>query len=100
MSEFLSEKSETLYGSDLIVKYLSDLGISYIAFNPGATFRGIHDSLVNSKDEGAPEIIECTHEGISVAIAHGYAKASGKPMGVLLHNVVGLMHGIMKLPNY
>lgn len=97
--ELLPDKTETLYGSDLIVKYLSDLGISYVAFNPGATFRGIHDSLVNSKDEGAPEIIECTHEGISVAIAHGYAKASGKPMGVLLHNVVGLMHGSMAIFN-
>ncbi|HBW36622.1 MAG TPA: hypothetical protein DEF89_15485 [Desulfosporosinus sp.] len=87
------------YGSDWIVECLSQLEISYVAFNPGATFRGIRDSLVDREDSGTPEIIECLHEEISVAIAHGYTKTSGRPMGVLMHNIVGLMHGSMAIFN-
>ena len=35
------------YGSDLIVDLMKVLGIEYVALNPGSSFRGIHDSLVN-----------------------------------------------------
>ncbi|WP_206812856.1 thiamine pyrophosphate-binding protein [Paradesulfitobacterium ferrireducens] len=87
------------YGSDVIVDYLTQLGIEYVAFNPGATFRGIHDSLIRRQDTGGPRIIECLHEEIAVAIAHGYAKATGKPMAVFTHNVVGLMHASMAIFN-
>ncbi|MDH5374127.1 MAG: thiamine pyrophosphate-binding protein, partial [Acidimicrobiia bacterium] len=64
------------YVSDVIVARLARLGIQHIALNPGASFRGIHDSLVNFP--GAPEMIEVPHEKIAVGMAHGYAKATGK----------------------
>src|SRR2546430_11936534 len=38
-------------------------------------------------------------EESSVAIAHGYAKAAGKPMGVLAHSTVGLQHASMAIYN-
>src|SRR5438128_11622282 len=84
------------YGSDVIVDLLIDLGIDYAAFNPGATFRGLHDSIVNYAGE-RPRIVECTHEEISVAIAHGYAKAARKPMAAVVHDVVGLQHATMAI---
>lgn len=87
------------YGSDVIVGLLRQLGVEYAALNPGATFRGLHDSLVNYGGNTAPEIIECTHEEISVAIAHGYAKAAGKPMAAIVHNIVGLQHASMAMFN-
>jgi thiamine pyrophosphate-dependent acetolactate synthase large subunit-like protein len=62
--------------------------------NPGATYRGLHDSLVNYGG-GKPEIILCTHEKIAVSLAHGYAKTTGKPMGAIVHDVVGLLHSTM-----
>ncbi len=71
------------YGSDLVVDLLKRLGIEYVAFNPGSSFRGIHDSLVNY-DAGNPEVLLCCHEEICVSIAHGYAIASGKPMAPVL----------------
>ena len=37
----------------------------------------------------------CQHEEIAVQIAHGYARATGKPMGVILHNLVGMLHAQM-----
>ncbi len=87
------------YGSDLIVDVLRALGIEYAALNPGATFRGLHDSLVNYGGNTKPQIIQCTHEEIAVAVAHGYAKAAGKPMAAVLHNVVGLQHASMAIFN-
>src|SRR5215212_7293456 len=79
------------YGSDLIVDILQRYGIEYVSLNPGATFRGLHDSLVNYGNN-RPEIIECPHEEIAVGLAQGYAKAAGKPMAAIVHDVVGLLH--------
>jgi thiamine pyrophosphate-dependent acetolactate synthase large subunit-like protein len=89
------------YGSDLIVDLLKVLGIEYVALNPGSSFRGIHDSLVNyeSGRKPNPEIILCCHEEIAVAVAHGYAKVAGKPMAAIVHNVVGLQHASMAIYN-
>ncbi|HEV2439270.1 MAG TPA: thiamine pyrophosphate-dependent enzyme [bacterium] len=87
------------YGSDLIVDVLRGLGIEYAALNPGATFRGLHDSLVNYGHNTRPELIQCCHEEIAVAVAHGYAKAAGRPMAAIVHNVVGLQHAGMAIFN-
>jgi acetolactate synthase I/II/III large subunit len=73
--------------------------IEYAAFNPGATFRGIHDSIVNYGGNYMPEVIFCNHEEVSVAVAHGYAKAKGKPMIAIVHNMVGLQHASMAIFN-
>ncbi|MCS7142249.1 MAG: thiamine pyrophosphate-binding protein [Aigarchaeota archaeon] len=87
------------YVSDLIVDVLRGLKIEYVALNPGATFRGIQDSIVNYGGNSMPELIECCHEEVAVAIAHGYAKAKGRPMACILHNIVGLLHGTMAIFN-
>jgi acetolactate synthase I/II/III large subunit len=87
------------YGSDLMVEVLRALGIRYIALNPGASYRGLHDSLVNFGPGEPPEIILCTHEEIAVALANGYTRATGEPMATGLHNVVGLLHASMALFN-
>lgn len=91
--------AEERYGSDLIVDVLRALGIEYAALNPGATFRGLHDSLVNYGGNRRPELIQCCHEEIAVALAHGYAKAAGRPMAAILHDVVGLQHATMAIFN-
>jgi thiamine pyrophosphate-dependent acetolactate synthase large subunit-like protein len=83
------------YGSDLIVDLLKAYDIEYAALNPGATFRGLHDSIVNYGGNRAPEIILCCHEEIAVAVAHGYGKAKGRPMAAIVHNLVGLLHATM-----
>jgi thiamine pyrophosphate-dependent acetolactate synthase large subunit-like protein len=87
------------YGSDLVVDVLKALGIEYAAFNPGASFRGLHDSLVNYGGDVSPQTVLCCHEEISVALAHGYAKATGRPMVAALHDVVGLQHACMAIFN-
>ena len=87
------------WGSDVAAQMLRRLGIPYIALNPGASYRGLHDSLVNHLGNCAPEMLMCLHEEQAVAIAHGYAKATGRPMAVALHSNVGLMHGTMAIYN-
>src|SRR2546423_1043065 len=87
------------FGSDLVVDLLRAAQIEYVAFNPGATFRGIHDSLVNYGGNSRPEIILCCHEEIAVSLAHGYAKTKGKLMAAITHNVVGLQHASMAIFN-
>lgn len=87
------------YGSDVIADLLVDLGVPHLAMNPGASFRGLHDSLVNRTAPAAPDLITVLHEAQAVAIAHGYAKVTGRPMGVILHANVGLMNAVMALYN-
>ncbi len=91
--------SRAEWGSDVVVDLLEAYGIEYVAFNPGSTFRGIEESLVNYGNNENPEVIECCHEEIAVAIAHGYAKAAGKPMVAVLHDVVGTLHASMAIYN-
>ncbi|HEX2225935.1 MAG TPA: thiamine pyrophosphate-dependent enzyme [Candidatus Binatia bacterium] len=93
------EKKQPEYGSDVVVDLMKAFDIEYAAFNPGATFRGIHDSIVNYGGNYMPEVIFCNHEEISVAVAHGYAKAKGKPMISIVHNMVGLQHASMAIFN-
>jgi thiamine pyrophosphate-dependent acetolactate synthase large subunit-like protein len=93
------EKKQPEYGSDVVVDLMKAFDIEYAAFNPGATFRGIHDSIVNYGGNYKPEVIFCNHEEISVALAHGYAKAKGKPMIAIVHNMVGLQHASMGIFN-
>lgn len=82
--------------SDVIVDLIKQYDFEYITLNPGASFRGLHDSLVNY-GKNDPQMLLCNHEEIAVQIAHGYAKATGKPMAVILHNLVGLLHACMAI---
>ncbi len=82
------------WGSDVMADVIRNLGYKYVSLNPGSSFRGLHDSLINYCGNEV-EMIECPHEKIAVALAHGYAKASGEPMAVILHDLVGLLHGTM-----
>jgi acetolactate synthase I/II/III large subunit len=87
------------FGSDAIAQSLRDLGFDYIALNPGASYRGLHDSLVNYLKNRNPQMLVCLHEEHAVALAHGYAKVTDRPMAVALHSNVGLMHGLMAIFN-
>jgi acetolactate synthase-1/2/3 large subunit len=82
------------WGSDLMVDVLRGLNLKYVSLNPGSSFRGLHDSLVNYGGDSIT-MIECPHEKLALGVAHGYAKVTGEPMAVILHDLVGLLHGTM-----
>jgi thiamine pyrophosphate-dependent acetolactate synthase large subunit-like protein len=87
------------FGSDVAADALRATNIPYIALNPGASYRGLHDSLVNYLGNERPQMLLCLHEESAVAIAHGYAKVTGKAMAAAVHSNVGLMHATMAIFN-
>jgi acetolactate synthase-1/2/3 large subunit len=85
------------YFSDVVADLLGRLGYRYVALNPGSSFRGLHDSLVNYHRNIQPKILLCTHEEIAVSLCHGYAKTARRPALAICHNLVGLMHASMAI---
>ena len=86
-------------GSDFMVDVVKSLGFEYVAANPGSSFRGLHESIINYGNNRNPELLTCCHEESSVAMAHGYAKIEGKPMMIMAHGTVGLQHASMAIYN-
>ena len=87
------------FGSDVVAETLSALEIPYISLNPGASYRGLHDSIVNFLGNERPQMLLCLHEEAAVAIAHGYAKVTGRAMAAAVHSNVGLFHATMAIFN-
>ena len=87
------------YGSDAVVELLKGFGFDYAFLNPGSSYRGLQDSLVNYNGNVGPKVVLGLHEDVVTAMAQGYATASGKPALCILHNLVGLMHGVMGIFN-
>ena len=85
--------------SDHMVDVLRALDLEYCTSNPGSSFDGLQESIVNYGDNRMPELLTCLHEESAVAMAHGYAKVEGKPMMALLHSTVGLQHATMAIYN-
>ncbi len=92
-------EQKEIWGSDAIAAVLRALDIPFLALNPGASYRGLHDSIVNYLGNTRPQMLLCLHEESAVAIAQGYAKASGRMMGAVVHSNVGLMHASMAIFN-
>ena len=87
------------FGSDVVAETLRALDIPYIAVTPGASYRGLHDSIVNYLGNATPQMLLCVHEESAVAIAHGYAKVTGKAIAAAVHSNVGLQHATMAMFN-
>ena len=94
-----ANQSKAEYVSDAMADLLADMDFDYAFVLPGSSFRGIHDSLVNHTRNRKPELILCAHESIAISMAHGYAKATGKPALCIIHDLVGLMNGSMNVYN-
>lgn len=92
-----SKPEETVWASDAIADMMRAMDIPYVLLNPGASFRGLHDSIVNHLGNEKPQMMVVLHEEHAVAIAHGYTKVTGRPLIAILHSNVGLMHGSMAI---
>jgi thiamine pyrophosphate-dependent acetolactate synthase large subunit-like protein len=92
-------QADAVWGSDAIAAMLRALDIPYVCVNPGASFRGLHDSIVNYLGNERPQMLLCLHEEHAVAIGHGYAQVTGKPLLAIVHSNVGLMHASMAMFN-
>ncbi|MFC6522869.1 thiamine pyrophosphate-binding protein [Undibacterium arcticum] len=86
-------------GSDFMVDVMREADLEYVAIMTASSLRGLQESIVNYGDNKSPQLIVCCHEEAAVGIAHGYAKMAGKPMGAMVHAVVGLQHASMAIYN-
>jgi thiamine pyrophosphate-dependent acetolactate synthase large subunit-like protein len=82
-------------GGALFVAQLKAAGVEYIFFNPSTGDHPIFDALV---DEPGIKIIKGIHEGAVVAMADGYARASGK-LGVVIVANIGLPNAMTQMVN-
>ncbi len=82
-------------GGALFVAQLKAAGVKYVFFNPSTGDYPIFDALV---DEPSIQVIKGIHEGAVVAMADGYAKATGKPAVVIVANV-GLTNAMTQMIN-
>ena len=88
-------KQVTGSGGALFVAQLKAAGVKYIFFNPSTGDYPIFDALV---DEPDIQLIKGVHEGAVVAMADGYARATGKPGVVIVANV-GLTNAMTQMIN-
>src|SRR5262245_29229185 len=82
-------------GGALFVQQLKAAGVEHIFFNPSTGDYPIFDALV---DEPAIHLIKGIHEGAVVAMADGYARASGQTGVVIVANV-GLPNAMTQMVN-
>ena len=83
-------------GAKILLEALESEGVKYIFGNPGTTELPLIDALI---DTPSIQYIWGLHEASVVAMADGYAQASGKPGFVNLHTAGGLGHGLGNLLN-
>src|SRR5258708_10724875 len=84
-------EQKEIWGSDAIAAMLRALDIPYLALTPGASYRGLHDSIVNYLGNTRPQMLLCLHEESAVAVGEGYSKGSGPLMGAEVHSNAGPM---------
>src|SRR5262245_21232183 len=94
-----SRESEEFWGSDPIAAMLRELEIPYISLVPGATYRGLHDSIVNYLGNRMPQIVLSIHEENAIAVAHGYAKVTDRMIAAAVHANIGLLRTPMAVYN-
>jgi thiamine pyrophosphate-dependent acetolactate synthase large subunit-like protein len=94
-----ARESEEYWGSDPIAAMLRELDIPYISLVPGATYRGLHDSIVNYLGNRAPQMVLSIHEENAIAVAHGYAKVTDRMIAAAVHANIGLLRTPMAVYN-
>jgi len=82
-------------GGALFVQQLKSAGVEFIFFNPSTGDYPIFDALV---DEPGIQLIKGVQEGAVVAMADGYARASGKTGVVIVANI-GLPNAMTQMVN-
>src|SRR3989442_8304583 len=85
-------EQKEIWGSDAIAAVLRTLDIPFLALNPGASYRGLHDSIVNYLGNTRPQMLLCLHEESAGALAPGFAQASDPVMGAVGHSYLGPLH--------
>jgi len=83
-------------GRNVLLEVLRTEGVTHCFGNPGTTELPFVDALA---DETGLHYVLALQENVAVAMADGYAQATGRPSLVNLHTVAGLGGGLGNLTN-
>ncbi len=88
-----------LSGAEALLRLLKGMGVEWIFASPGSEWFPIWEHLAkpHGADREFPRYCSSRHEEVAVAMASGYAKASGKLPAVMIHTTVGTLHAGMAL---
>jgi acetolactate synthase I/II/III large subunit len=86
-------------GADFMTDAIKKLDLPYLAANPASSLRGLQESLINYGGNRNPTWLTCTHEAVSVGVALGYARASGRPMAAAMKSAVGVQNAAIAIYN-
>lgn len=87
----------TVTGADTLAVALRTAGIRFLYGNTGTTEVPLLDIMANDASE--PRFILALHESQAVAMADGYARATGQAGAVLVHAMAGLTNCLSSLYN-
>ena len=74
-------------GGEVVAEFLIHWGVPYVFGLSGSEEVGLWDALVD-REQGL-KYVTCLHEQVAMAMADGYARASGKTPLVALHSIAG-----------
>jgi benzoylformate decarboxylase len=83
-------------GAELLVRTARENGVSVFFGLPGSTEAALLEAI---RADGGLRYVLGLHEGAVVAMADGYARATGRPGMVGLHTSVGTMNGLSQVYN-
>ncbi len=87
-----------LTGAETVLRCLRRMGVERIFASPGSEWAALWEALAQRYAPGEiPEYLSARHEETAVAMALGYAKATGKLPAVVIHTTVGSLHGTMAM---
>src|SRR5262245_66653230 len=80
---------------------LNELGIEYLFCNLGTDHAPLIEEMARRRRHGRPmpKTVLCPHENTAVHMAAGYAIATGRGQGVLVHVDAGTANAAMALHN-
>lgn len=88
----------SLSGAEALLRVLKEMGVERIYASPGSDWAPLWEALARPEAEREfPHYISSRHEETAVAMAMGYAKATGRLAAVALHTTVGALHAAMLL---
>ena len=94
-----SAGSAGVWGSDAIAMLLREMRIPYVLLNPGSSFRGLHDSLVNFLGNERPQMLLVPARGARGRHRAWIRQSHRQPLLAIVHSNVGLMHASMAIYN-
>lgn len=85
-------------GAEALLSALKAMGVERIYASPGSDWGPLWEALASpTAERDYPRYISSRHEETALAMAMGDAKATLKPVAVVLHTTVGALHGAMLL---